>query len=45
MNKEDDVITDLPPSTVMAIKNIIPNLPYLIIDATQVILTDEVNVS
>lgn len=43
--KEDDIKSDLPVSTVLAIKNIVPNIPNMIVDFTDIIMADETDVS
>lgn len=44
-SKSEDIVSELPPSSVVAMKHIIPNLPQLIIDGAQIIIADNTTVS
>lgn len=44
-NATSSVSSSLPPSTAIALQNMLPNVPFLIKDSTDVIIADKTNVS
>lgn len=44
-NATSSVSSSLPPSTATALQNMLPNVPFLIKDSTDVIIADKTNVS